>query len=209
VSDTESERPEPPAETYEELMAAGYTALVRHGYADLSMRKIAAESEKSHSLLQHYYGDRDGVVRAVLSYLVDQYVEDVTGDRAAEDPVERLRGDVERSLLGPEGEDDDRFWAFQTALFELRLAARETPALREQFERGEERITDRFAATVRAGVDAGVFRAVDAERVALVLRDLVDAARFRRVVMDETAAPDRALWAFETFVVPGLRADGR
>lgn len=200
------DRPEPPADTYEELMEAGYEALVEHGYAGLSLRKIADCSEKSHSLLQHYYGTKDGVVLAVLEYLIDGYLADVE-TASVESPVEQLRTDLERSLFGPADEASERFWAFQTALFELRLEAREKPAIREQFRRGESRVADRFAESVRAGVEAGAFREIDPERVALVLRDIVDTARLRRVVMDEREAPERAVWAFETFVLPGLKAD--
>lgn len=199
------DRPEPPADTHEELMEAAYEALVEHGYADLSMRKIAAHSDRSHSLLQHYYGTKDGVVRAVLSYLIDGYLSDVE-TAPVEDPVEQLRRDVERGLFGPADEASERFWAFQTALLELRLEARENEAIREQFEQGEARVTARFARSVAAGIEAGAFREVDPDRVALVLRDLVDAARLRRVVMDERGAPERARWALETFVLPSLRA---
>jgi AcrR family transcriptional regulator len=200
------DRPEPPAETYEDLMQAGYAALVEHGYADLSMRKIAAESERSHSLLQHYYGDKQGVIVELLSYLIDGYLEDVTA--AGNDdfgPTERLRTDLRRSLLGPADEGDERFWAFQTALFELRLIARENRTVRRQFERGEARVVERFADDVRAGIETGVFCEVDAERVALQFRDLVDGARLRRVVMGETEAPKRTWWFVERFVLPGLR----
>jgi AcrR family transcriptional regulator len=197
------DRPEPPAETHEELMDAGYESLVKHGYADLSMRKIAEQSEKSHSLLQHYYGTKDGVVLAVLEYLIDGYLADME-TASVESPVEQLHTDFERVLLGPVDEESERFWAFQTALLELRLEARENIAIREQFTRGEARVTDRFADSVRAGIEAGAFRETDPERVALVLRDIVDTARLRRVVMDEQTAPERALWAFETFVLPGI-----
>jgi AcrR family transcriptional regulator len=207
VSETRGDRPEPPADTYEDLMEAGYAALVEHGYAELSMRKIAAESDHSHSLLQHYYGDKQGVVIEVLSYLIDGYLEDVAAAETDADPVDRLRTDIRRSLLGPTDETAERFWAFQTALFELRLVARENDAVRDQFERGEARVVARFADGVRAGIDAGIFRDVDPERVALQLRDLVDAARLRRVVMGEADAPERTWWFVETFMLPGLRTD--
>jgi AcrR family transcriptional regulator len=202
------DRPEPPAETYNDLMEAGYAALIEHGYADLSLRKIAAESEKSHSLLQHYYGDKQGVVVELLLYLIDGYLEDVTATEGPDpDPTGRLRTDLRRSLLGP-ADEDSRFWAFQTALFELRLVAREDSTIRQQFERGEARVVERFADDVRAGIEAGVFREVDPERVALQFRDLVDAARLRRVVMGETEAPERTQWFIEQFVLPGLLATG-
>jgi AcrR family transcriptional regulator len=203
----DGDRPEPPADTHRELMEAGYAALVEHGYADLSMRKIAAESDRSHSLLQHYYGDKQGVVVALLSFLIDGYLDDVTGESDETDPATRLRADVRRSLLGPAEEDADRFWAFQTALFELRLVAREDTQVREQFERGEARVVARLAADVRAGIEAGVFRSVDPERVARQLRDLIDAARFRRVIMDDGDAPERALWFVESFLLHSLVAD--
>jgi AcrR family transcriptional regulator len=48
-------------------MEAGYAALIEHGYSELSMRKIAAESDRSHSLLQHYHGDKRGVIVELLS----------------------------------------------------------------------------------------------------------------------------------------------
>jgi AcrR family transcriptional regulator len=199
-----SDCPDPPADTHEELMEAGYRALVEHGYADLSMRKIAAESDRSHSLLQHYYGDKKGVVLELLSYLIDRYVDDVTDDMGG-DPDTSLRRAFERALFGPADEDPERFWAFQTALFELRLLAREDEAVRERFRDGERRVLDRFAECVERGVADGTFRAVDPDRTALALRDLVDAGRFRRVTMSEPDAPERARWILETFVLPALR----
>jgi AcrR family transcriptional regulator len=203
------DRPDPPPDTYRELMEAGYGALVEHGYADLSMRNIAARTDRSHSLLQHYYGSKTGVVLAVLEYLVDGYLADVEATDAApdRDPVERLRRDLERALTGPADEPADRFWGFQTALFELRLAAREDAAVRERFREGERRVTARFADSVRAGVEAGVFREVDPDRLALTLRDLVDAARFRRVLMDESDAPDRTLTFLEDVLLPALTVE--
>jgi AcrR family transcriptional regulator len=200
------DRPVPPADTHRELMEAGYAALVEHGYADLSMRKIAAKAGRSHSLLQHYYGTKKGVVVELLSYLIDGYLQDVETAEAA-GPVEQLRLDVDRALTGPADEDTERFWAFQTALFELRLEAREDEDIHAQFRAGERRVTEQFADSVRAGVDAGVFHPVDPEAVALLLRDLVDAARFRRVVMNERDAPERMRRAVDQFVVASLRTD--
>jgi AcrR family transcriptional regulator len=173
------------------------------------MRKIAARTDRSHSLLQHYYGSKTGVVLAVLEYLVDGYLADVEATDAApdRDPVERLRRDLERSLTGPADEPANRFWGFQTALFELRLAAREDAAVRERFREGERRVTARFADSVRAGVEAGVFCEVDPDRLALTLRDLVDAARFRRVLMDESDAPDRTLAFVEDVLLPALTVE--
>jgi hypothetical protein len=68
-------------------------------------------------------------------------------------------------------------------------------------------VTARFADSVRAGVEAGVFREVDPDRLALTLRDLVDAARFRRVLMDESDAPDRTLTFLEDVLLPALTVE--
>ncbi len=54
-------------------MAATYRALCAHGYADLTMQRIADEAGKSKSLLHYHYGTKQELLVAFLDYLFDRF----------------------------------------------------------------------------------------------------------------------------------------
>lgn len=57
----------------EEILLVARDLLIEKGYAGLSMRGIAAQSEVSLSTVQHYYKNPEVLIEALLSYLIDGF----------------------------------------------------------------------------------------------------------------------------------------
>jgi AcrR family transcriptional regulator len=169
-----------PDDTEAALMAATYRALCEHGYADLTIQKIGEEFEKSTSLLYHHYDGKDELLVAFLGYMLDRFEDDVPFEDVA-DPWQALR-DVLDHVLAPEMDDERQ--ELTSAMIELRAQAAHDPAYCEAFSRHDRFFRDRLAAVVRDGIDRGVFREVDPDRVAALLQTTFNGAMMQRVTTD-------------------------
>jgi AcrR family transcriptional regulator len=203
IETSSSDRTGPPPETHEAIMRATYRAFCAHGFADLTMRDIAEEFEKSRSLLHYHYETKQELIVALLEYLLEEHPAKAAASEI-DDPATRLELFVDRGLFGPEDGAFD-FWEFHTALLELRSHGHRDDAYREQLDRNVGFVTDLLAATIREGIEAGRFRDVDPEATALFLHDAIDAARIRKITLGHDDAPRRTREAIETYVLSTLR----
>lgn len=153
---------EDPDSTREEILAAAYRALCRHGYADLTMERIGEEFEKSVSLVYHHYDSKDDLLLACLEFMLEYYRSD-TGCEMPPDP----RNAMDRLVEKLELEDaPDEGQQFVRALIELRGQAPHNPAFRDHFTRSDRFFRDWIQTIVETGIDEGAFEAADPERAA-------------------------------------------
>jgi AcrR family transcriptional regulator len=68
-----------------------------HGITDLSMQRLADEAEVSVRTLYNLFGDKNGLVRALVQHSLDK-VDIAVDDITARDPIERIWQAVEISL---------------------------------------------------------------------------------------------------------------
>jgi len=61
------------ADPNEEIMRATYRALQEHGYADLTIKRIAEEYGKSTAAIHYHYDTKDDLLAAFLDYILDQF----------------------------------------------------------------------------------------------------------------------------------------
>lgn len=59
-------------DTREAIVRATYRALCANGYADTTISAIAAEFEKSKSLLYYHYDGKDDLLEEFLRFVLDQ-----------------------------------------------------------------------------------------------------------------------------------------
>lgn len=111
----------------EQIMEATFRALCEHGYADLSIQRIADRCDRGKSLIYYHYDDKQDLMLSFLDHLADRIEEDQRSepDRST---GERLDTYLDR-LFGREEQD----WRFQTALQELRIAGQSDAAIAERF----------------------------------------------------------------------------
>ncbi|WP_224332343.1 TetR/AcrR family transcriptional regulator [Haloprofundus halobius] len=173
------------AETREAIMEATHRALCKHGYANLSIQKIADEFEMTTAVLHYHYDTKENLLAAFLEHLLDNLVDEYTAQfdiEEIEDPRDRLLALVDALLVVLVGIDDaDRATErvgdrpplggeeLSMALLELRAQAGRNEPYRRQFTVNYDYAWELMVATIEEGIEQGVFRDVDSEQVATLL----------------------------------------
>lgn len=182
-------------------MRATYRALREHGYADLTVKRIAEEYGKSTAAVHYYYETKDDLLVAFLDYLLDQFLETMHRVETA-DPERRLDLLLDRLLADPADHRD-----VLIALLEMQSQAPYKDAFREQFRQNDKYVEYVLRTAISSGIEEGVFDEVDAEHVARSLMTIVHGARTRAVVLDNPDALTTARRAADEYVNAALSPD--
>lgn len=177
-----------PTDTRERMMHATYRALQRHGYAGLSLQRIADESDLSKSAVYHFYDDKEDLLIAFLDFMLDRFQEEfelAEGD----DPAADLRAYVEHAVRDsppPTDTPEDRtaYVPFGPVI-ELRAQAVRNEAFRERFTDLDAMFEAELASIVERGVERGVFREVDPDHAASLLLTFLAGAMMRRATVED------------------------
>lgn len=169
-----------PASTREEFMAATYAALCEHGYADLTIQRISDQFPKSKSLIYHHYDSKDELLVDFLSYILD-HLETTLPQETDANAVEQLTDLLDYLLPTDPGSDQTQFIR---AIIELRAQAGSDHEYQTQFTRSTTYFQQRFVEIIGHGIKTGVFRPVDAERVAALLVATIDGAMLQQATTD-------------------------
>lgn len=187
------------SETDEAIMEATYRALREHGYADLTIKRIADEYGKSTAAVHYYYDTKDELLAAFLDYLLEQFVDSIHGVETT-DPEERLELLLDELLVKPQENPD-----LSIALLEMRSQAPYKEAFSERFQQNDEYIRYMLKAVVNHGIDEGVFDDVDADHITRSLMTIVDGGRTRAVVLDNLEELETARRTASEYVDAMLR----
>jgi AcrR family transcriptional regulator len=151
----------PPSAARAEVVRAVERALSKHGYAGLTTKNVAAESDKSEAFFFYHYDTKDDLVVAFLDWAIERNRERLAA--LDDDPVVRLY-DALDVLVGDPTDDVDR--GINVAMMELLSHAPHNDRFRERLTAYEQSVIDLFVEIVREGIEGGVFRDVDPEDVA-------------------------------------------
>ncbi|KDS91538.1 transcriptional regulator [Halorubrum saccharovorum] len=185
----------------EEIMEATYRALLKHGYADLSISRIADELDKSKAAIYYHYDTKDDLLVAFLDFAVDRFEETIeteTGD----EPPEDLEHVIEK-LLPLQPDEEQR--QLQAVLVGLRSQAVTNEVFREQFTQIDERLAATVRSIVERGIDDDTFRDVDPSRVAEHILATVNGAMYGRVTTDRKSAAAAARVSLASYIDSELR----
>ncbi|MFB6150420.1 MAG: TetR/AcrR family transcriptional regulator [Haloarculaceae archaeon] len=186
-----------------EIMEATYRALLEHGYAGLSISRIADELDKSKASLYYHYDSKDDLLVAFLDFAADQF-EAMVGTEIGDDPNEDLEHVVEKLLPLRPAEEQRKL---QSVLVELRSQAVTDDAFRAGFTRIDERIAATIREIVDRGVEEGTFRDVDPARVAEHVLATVNGAMYGRATTDREDAAAAARVSLSSYLDAELRRD--
>lgn len=189
------------SEPDEEIMRATYRALQEYGYADLTIKRIAEEYGKSTAAVHYHYDTKDDLLAAFLDYLLDQFVATIH-EVETTDPEQRLELLLDKLLIAPEDHHD-----MLIAMLEMRSQAPYKEAFADRFQQNDEYIGYLLRTVIDHGIAEDVFTDVDSEHVARALMTIIDGARTRAVVMDETDTLPTARRAADEYVNAVLRTD--
>ena len=193
-------------DTKEVIMEATFRALSKHGYKDLRMRDIGEEMDLTRQVIHYHFDGKYDLMSSFLEHIIDQYEGSVVVKGDA-DPRTELRARVDQCLFGPEFEEFSH-WDRMKVYHELYTHAQNDGEHREVFNEHYERIRGSIVEVVEEGIEKGVFRDVDAERMGQLVTDVIHAARGRRISLGHEDAPEEARKAIDEFVLESLERTG-
>lgn len=182
-------------------MEATYRALLEHGYAGLSIARIADEFDKSKASIYYHYESKDELLVAFLGFAADRF-EAMIDTQTGDDPGTDLERVVERLLPLELATDPHRI---QSVIVELRSQAVTDEAFREQFTRLDERLVDTIRGIIERGIEEGEFRDVDSTRVAEHVLAVVNGAMYGRATTDRGNAPAAVRVSLSSYLDAELR----
>jgi AcrR family transcriptional regulator len=155
-----------PAAAREEIARSVRAALAKHGYADLTTKQVAAESEKSEAFFFYHCDSKADLILVFLDWAAEYSLGRLASVADDADPVRRLYRACD-VLLGDPTDEDQR--GINVAIMELLAHAAHDEAFHERLSRYERRVMADLADVLRAGQAAGVVRDVDPEATASFL----------------------------------------
>ncbi|MDB2246439.1 TetR/AcrR family transcriptional regulator [Halorubrum ezzemoulense] len=170
--------------TEENIMKATHTALLKHGYADLSIARIGDELDGSKSSIYHYYDSKDDLLITLLEFTVNKF-ESTLDTEPSQNPAETLKQLIAK-LLAPDPVEDD--YQFQTVLVGFRSQAVTNSRICAQFTHVDERLADTIREILERGIAENVFEAVNASEVTEYILATIKGGIYTRVTTDRVDA---------------------
>lgn len=189
-------------DTREIIMEATFRALSKHGYKDLRMRDIGDEMELTRQVIHYHFDGKYDLISSFLEYITDQYEGSVEVDEDA-DPRTELETRIDQCLFGPEFEKFTH-WDRMKVYHELFSHAQRDERHREIFDEHYEQLAGSIVDVVEEGIEHGVFRDVDAERMGKLITDVIFRARSRKIALGHDDAPEEARRAIHDFILSSL-----
>ncbi|TKR24436.1 TetR/AcrR family transcriptional regulator [Natronomonas salsuginis] len=170
-----------------EIMRATYRALRDHGYANLTIKRIAEEYGKSTAAVHYHYDTKDELLAAFLDYLLGRF-KDTVHEVEIIDPERRLDSLLDQLLIEPNDHRD-----LLIAMLEMRSQAPYREAFGERFRGSDAYVRYILRTVIEQGVAAGAFDDVDVDHAARALMTVVVGAQTRDAVLNDDESD-----AFET-----------
>ncbi len=167
-----------------EILEATYRALCQHGYADLTIKDIADEADRSKATVHYYYDSKENLFTEFLDFLYERHTEQlatIEGDT----PRERLGALFELVLTDEQANPGQEF---RTAMLEVKAQAPYDDAIQTRLTWFDEFLFERIRDITAAGVESGAFdEDVDPAVAADFLVTTITGAHTRRVAVDYSA----------------------
>jgi len=173
-------------ETADEIIAATSRALCEHGYADLTMQRIAEEASMTTAAIHYHFDTKAELLNAFLDDLIDRFEARLACE--AEDPRERLETFLDAVFTASQNADE-----YPVALMEMKGQAHYQDSFRERFLALDEVMQSVVANAVSDGIEAGYFEAADPDEVARHVITTINGAHVRTVALGEDPDATRAV----------------
>lgn len=154
-------------------MDATYDALCRHGYADLSIQKIADEFDGGKSLIYYHYDDKQELMVSFLECM-KQRIESDPEDISELPPKQRLDELLERAMAV----EDSEMWNLRRALMEMRAQTPHNEEFSDKLQSIDGILLQQFKEIFRE------LEVEDPERRAELLISTVDGYMSRKISYD-------------------------
>jgi len=186
-------------ETRAEILKTAGEILLDSGYDALTTEEVADRLGMSHSGVHYHFETKDDLLVAFVQYLIDDPEGKLTIDGP---PEQRLPELLEVRIRGVE--TIQRLKAPPPSLQLLAATSASDNALRRALGRLYDTYTAELTATIRDGIETGVFETETPEWTAWTLAGLIQGAELRAAL---DGSWDPFVWGIETYVLPELYVD--
>ncbi|PSP38025.1 TetR family transcriptional regulator [Halobacteriales archaeon QH_7_65_31] len=173
------------SETRTEIIEATNRALCEHGYADLTMQRIATESSMTTAAIHYHFDTKEELLNAFLDDLIERFERKLCCE--ASDPRERLNEFLDAVFTPSDPTTDD----FSVAIMELKAQAPYHDPFRERFLDLDEVMRGVVAEIVEDGIETGYFEETDPDEVARLVTTILNGAHARTVALGEPSDETR------------------
>ena len=170
-------------ETTDAIIRATGRSLCEHGYADLTMQRIAEESDVTTAAIHYHFDTKEELLNAFLDDLIDRFERDVVVD--ANDPPTQLTAVLD-AVFAADPDDE-----FPVALMELKAQAPYHETYRQRFVALDERLRSVIETAVDDGIEQGHFEASEPGAVARFVTTAINGGHVRTVALGESPAETR------------------
>jgi len=167
------------SETKSDIIDATNRVLCEHGYAGLTMQKIADESAMTTAAIHYHFDTKAELLNAFLDDLIERFKAELASE--ATDPRERLTAFLDAAFT-PTNPDAD---GFPVAIMELKSQAPFQELFRERFLDLDDVMREVVAEIVTDGIDDGHFEETDPDEVARLVTTSINGAHARKVALGE------------------------
>jgi AcrR family transcriptional regulator len=175
-----------PEDARERVMRAVFVVLREHGYAGLSIKRIADEVGMQKASIYHHYSDKDDLLFSFLEFVLELFETEFI-QQSTVGPEEQLRELIDRATLGGEATAPECAVESPDAVMDgfmiVRSQALHDDRYRERITEVDERLREHLAGLVRAATDDAAEEEV--EHVATSLQTMIAGAFFQRATSEE------------------------
>jgi AcrR family transcriptional regulator len=173
------------SETEAAIFEATNRALCEHGYAGLTMQRIAAESSMTSAAIHYHFDTKEELLVSFLEYLIERFEAKIACEAA--DPRTRLEEFLDIVFDPAQSEAD----GFPVALMELKAQAPYHDRFRDRFLDLDATIREVVAEAVADGIDAGHFEETDPHAIARLVTTTINGIHVRIVALGERPVETR------------------
>ena len=180
---------EAPSDTREEILHAAFVVLQEHGYAGLSIKRIADEVGLQKASVYHHYSNKDDLLFCFLEFVLDRVEEKIVQSSELE-PLEQLYMFIDHILVGEkvsiastehEPPSDEAIGAF----VQVRAQAVHDAEFRERITTVDQTHHNQLVSIIERGIEEGNLRDVDPDPIAATLLTLLVGGFSRRVTTND------------------------
>jgi len=167
------------SETKSEIIDATNSVLCEHGYAGLTVQKIADEASMTTAAIHYHFDTKAELLNAFLDDLIERFKTKLTFE--ATDPRDRLTAFLDHAFTPSDPAAD----GFPVAMMELKAQAPFQELYRERFLELDDIVCEVVRGIVADGVDGGHFAETDPDEVARLVTTTINGAHARHVALGE------------------------
>ncbi|MEZ3162538.1 TetR/AcrR family transcriptional regulator [Halorubrum sp. RMP-47] len=167
------------SETKSAIIDATNSVLCEHGYAGLTVQKIADEASMTTAAIHYHFDTKAELLDAFLDDLIERFESKLTFEPT--DPRDRLAAFLDQ-VFTPSNPDAD---GFPVAMMELKAQAPFQELFRKRFRELDGVVREVVGEIVADGIDDGHFAETDPDEVARHVATTINGAHARHVALGE------------------------